>query len=224
MYYIDEIDNSNLVSLFEFLFNRSKKVSFKRLYQRGVIENLELNEKNQKKYYEIGFIEKNDFDKQQDTMKKAIQDYCKGNCENGCFASEEEMRKCYEEELETMMWYIDYDKEIKNKKDLSFKGETNEYLGKEITRCSYDTIGGFQEICYFIIGNIVKNIIHQMNNLYDWKKFNICNEQFYGFACWRNDEEVIFFTMPGDKIAVMNLTNDEYEELLKLNLGIKLRS
>lgn len=219
MFYIQDIDNTRLVDFFSFIFSKSTKVSFKRSYQRGIIEYLDPRINNEE-FYEIGYIEKDNFDKIQEETKKTIKGIYEGYYKEGIYPIAE-LKKNYEEELKTF-WYVDYNKEVKNKEDLSFKGTLDEYLGNEITRYSYDTFGPFQEVCYFTIGNLVKDIVSQMNTLYDWKKFNICNEQFFDFACWRNDTEVIFFTMPCDRVSILKLTNDEYNEMFKLDFGIKM--
>lgn len=71
MFYIEEIDNSKLQNFYEFLLSKCDKVSFKRMYQRGSIEDLNPDDPN---FYEIGFINRKEFDSLQEKMKKVLYD------------------------------------------------------------------------------------------------------------------------------------------------------
>ncbi len=217
MYYIEKLNNLVLTKFYDFLLLRCEKISFKRSYQRGFIEKLD---PMHPKYYEIGYIEKKNFDCIQEKLKETLLKQFTNNYEF-LDGSEEEFQKNFEEELEVYNWNIDYNMKIKDSKDISFKCKMKEYLGNEITRCSYDTIGPFQEICFFEKGNLVKEVIGNMKHLYDWEKFMINCQQFEDIAFWRNDIEVIYHTLEGRQ-AVLNLTDEEYEELLFLDFGIKL--
>lgn len=217
MYYIEELNNLMLPNFYEFLLLRSEKISFKRSYHRGIIEKLD---PSHPKYYEIGYIEKEEFDNIQKQLKETLLIEFT-NYYDLSDKSEELFQMHFEEELDLYNWNIDYNMRIKNSKDISFKYKIIEYLGNEITRRSYDTIGPFQEICFFKKGSLVTEIISNMKHLYDWEKFKINNQQFEDIAFWRNDIEVIYHTLEGRQ-AILNITDDEYNELLSMDFGIRL--
>lgn len=167
MFYLEEIDNSKLPIFYEFLISKCDKVSFKRMYQRGSIEDLNSKDPN---YYEIGFIKREEFSCLQEKMKKDLYDSFITNYDMNQ-EIEEYLLSAFQEELDLFSWDINYNTQIRNSKDLSFKCESEEYLGNEITRSSYDTIGSFQEICYFKIG---KSIVHYLDT-----QINCGQSQFY---------------------------------------------
>ncbi len=96
----------------------------------------------------------------------------------------------------------------------SYKTEREDFICSCITDETPSVIGIETELCYFQIGDTLKEIVHNMLGILD-TEYNLDGCIFTDMAFYQG-ERVVFSICSHEGVATMLLTDEEYKEFLKM--------
>ena len=146
-----------------------------------------------------------------------IDDYCRDTEMD----AEEYLNHHFEEELAyfTSLGYEAFQlecEEFQDEKYENFNARTADFLYTKFTRVTPVTKGPEFEMCYFILGDIFRNLMSNISKLFVYPH-QIEGTKFEDLTFYK-EERTILAICAHEHFAYMNLEDDEYDEFEKLNI------
>ncbi|MBZ9624779.1 hypothetical protein G9F71_018180 [Clostridium sp. FP2] len=145
-----------------------------------------------------------------------INDYCDTEMD-----AEECLNHILEQDIGfcTSLGYEEFqleNEEFQNEKYEHFNAKTADFLYTKFTRMTPASRGPLFEMCYFIIGDVFRNLMSTMSKLFVYPH-QIEGTEFEDLTFYK-EERIILAICAHEGFAYMNLEDDEYEEFSKLNI------
>lgn len=184
------------------------------------------------KYYH-GNLTLQEFDQIQDEFKRVILENDKENRlnyqenkngyrdklhERSVISTKEDADKYFNDALEQEIEILNglkYEHFI-NKKNERYHGNKKDYIHSRFTRITPVTMGPVFEVCYFSIGDTFKEIVTNLNNLYEYP-YSIETFEFEDL-CFYKEEREILAICSHEGFAYMVLEDGEYKEFSELHV------
>ncbi|MBZ9634042.1 hypothetical protein [Clostridium sp. FP1] len=157
-----------------------------------------------------------DYNENINGYRDLIDDYCDTEMD-----AEEYLNHHFEEELAyfTSLGYEAFQlegEEFQDEKYEDFNAKTADFLYTKFTRVTPVSRGPAFEMCYFIIGDTFRKIMSNMSKLFVYPH-QIEATEFEDLTFYK-EERIILAICAHEHFAYMNLEDEEYEELAKLNI------
>jgi hypothetical protein len=96
------------------------------------------------------------------------------------------------------------------------KFESEDLIEIKYTRRTPVTRGPLFEVCYFNMGGVFRQLSNEMTSLYQFPYY-IHGQEFENMTIY-NDERILLAICSHEQFDFMNVTDEEYEELMTLNI------
>ncbi|MCB2358747.1 hypothetical protein [Clostridium estertheticum] len=214
----ENLNGNELNELLLFVGRKSNKLSLSRSH----LGKLTQEEFNQMQLEDKSLIlaehkqSRLDYNENINGYRDLIDDYCDTKMD-----AEEYLNHHFEEELAyfTSLGYEAFQlegEEFQDEKYEDFNARTADFLYTKFTRVTPVSRGPAFEMCYFILGDIFRKLMSNMSKLFVYPH-QIEGTEFDDLTFYK-EERTILAICAHEHFAYMNLENDEYEELKRLNI------